>query len=202
MSIRFGKIDGMTELIADPHTGHVRFTRAGFHMVADAGLFSDGRYELLEGEIIKIMPNEPHTYVNSELVFVLAQAFGKDYVRVPSSLAARADSEPEPDASVTVKPRRDYVNSGIPSGSEFRLVVEVSDTTLSRDKGQKAKLYAEAGVPEYWVVDISGRKLLVHRDPVNNEYQSIQTYDDTQSVAPQTAPNHSINIGDILPPTE
>jgi Uma2 family endonuclease len=192
----------MTELIADPHTGHVRFTRAGFHMMADAGLFSDGRYELLEGEIIKIMPNEPHTYVNTRLLRALVECFGWDFVRVPGSLAASSDSEPEPDVSVTRQQGTAYLATGIPSGSEFQLVVEVSDSTLSRDKGQKAKLYAEARVPEYWVVDISGRKLLVHRDPINNEYQSIQTYDDTQSVAPQAAPNHPINIGDILPPTE
>ena len=85
-----------TPLIADPKTGHVRWTREGFRMMADAGLFADGRYELLEGEILKLMPNEPHSFVNSELVFLLANVFGSAYVRVPSSLAATADSEPEP----------------------------------------------------------------------------------------------------------
>ena len=150
-----------TPLSADPQTGHVRWTRDSFRMMEEAGLFSDGRYELLEGEIVKIMPNEPHTFVNSELVFLLANIFGSAYVRVPSSLAATETSEPEPDVSVTVKPRREYLKTGIPPGSEFRLVVEVSDSTLWRDKGQKAKLYAAAGVPEYWVVNLTGRTVIV-----------------------------------------
>lgn len=192
----------MEKLTADPQTGRVVWTREAFRMMQGAGIFSDGRYELLEGEIVKIMPNEPHTYVNSELVFLLAAAFGKDFVRVPSSLAAQGNSEPEPDVSVTVKPRREYVHGKIPPGSEFRLVVEVSDTTLWRDKGQKARLYAEAGVAEYWIVNLAGRTLIVHRNPVEGEYRSVQTYDDTQSVAPQAAPEHPIAIAEMLPPTE
>jgi Uma2 family endonuclease len=186
--------------ISNPQTGQVRWTREGFRMMAEAGLFADGRYELLEGEIVKLMPNEPHTFVNTELVRALVECFGWDYVRVPSSLAARPDSEPEPDASVTVKPRREYLTTGVPPGSEFRLVVEVSDTTLWRDKGQKAMLYAQAGVPEYWIVNLTGRTLIVHRNPVEGEYRSIQTYDDTQKIAPESAPGQFVVLAEILPP--
>lgn len=171
-------------------------------MMADAGLFADGRYELLEGEILKLMPNEPHSFVNSELVFLLANVFGSAYVRVPSSLAATADSEPEPDAAVTVKPRREYLKTGIPPGSEFRLVVEVSDSTLRRDKGLKAKLYAAAGVPEYWVVDLNGREVLVHRDPVEGAYQSTTTYTEHQTLSPQAAPDHAIDLSSLFPPLD
>lgn len=191
-----------TTLTADPETGHVRWTRDGFRMMQDAGLFEGGRYELLEGEIVKIMPGERHTFVNSELVFLLAKIFGSDYVRVPSSLVASATSEPEPDASVTIKPRREYLKSGIPPGSEFRLVVEVSDSTLWRDKGQKALLYAAAGVPEYWIVNLTGRTLIVHRQPGPDGYGSVVTYDETQSVSPQSAPDHAIALAEILPPLE
>ena len=189
-----------TTLIADPKTGHVRWTREGFRMMADAGLLAEGRYELLEGEIVKIMPNEPHTFVNTELIRVLVECFGWDYVRIPSSLAATPNSEPEPDASVTIKPRREYLKTGVPAGSEFRLVVEVSDSTLWRDKGQKATLYAVAGVPEYWVVNLTGRTLIVHRDPSGDAYQSIVTYDETQSISPEAAPHHAIALATILPP--
>lgn len=171
-------------------------------MMAEAGLFSDGRYELLEGEIVKIMPNEPHTFVNSELVFLLANIFGSAYVRVPSSLWASETSEPEPDVSVTVKPRREYLKTGIPPGSEFRLVVEVSDSTLWRDKGQKAKLYATAGVPEYWVVNLTGRTVIVHRRPVGEDYQSIVTYNENESISPEAAPDHTIALSEIFPPVE
>ncbi|WP_395141233.1 Uma2 family endonuclease [Armatimonas sp.] len=189
-----------TTLTADPETGHVRWTREGFRMMAAAGLFADGRYELLNGEIVKIMPNEPHTFVNMELLRALVECFGWDYVRIPGSLAASPTSEPEPDASVTIKPRREYLKTGIPPGSEFRLVVEVSDSTLGRDKGQKATLYATAGVPEYWIVNITGRTVIVHRDPSDDVYRSVITYDETQALSPQAAPEHSIVIAQILPP--
>ncbi len=191
-----------TPLIADRETGHVRWTRDGFRMMADAGLFADGRYELLEGEIVKIMPNEPHTFVNMELLRALVECFGWDYVRLPGSLAATPTSEPEPDVSVTVKPRREYLKTGIPPGSEFRLVVEVSDSTLWRDKGQKAKLYATAGVPEYWVVNITGRTVIVHRRPVGEDYQSIVTYNENESISPEAAPEHTIALVEIFPPVE
>jgi Uma2 family endonuclease len=192
----------MEKLTADPHTGRVVWTREAFRMMADAGIFSDGRYELLEGEIVKIMPNEPHTFVNTRLVFRMARAFGEDFVRVPGSLIAGPGSEPEPDVAVTRQRGEYYLRVGIPQGDEFRLVIEVSDTTLWRDKGQKATLYAGAGVPEYWIVNLSARTLIVHRNPALGEYRSIQTYDETQSVAPEAAPEHPVKISEILPPTE
>ena len=192
----------MEKLTADPQTGRVVWTREAFRMMADAGIFSDGRYELLEGEIVKIMPNEPHTYVNMRLLRVMVERFGWDFVRIPGSLAASPGSEPEPDVAVTKQSAEVYLQTGIPPGSEFRLVVEVSDTTLWRDKGQKAKLYAEAGVLEYWIVNLAGRTMIVHRNPVEGEYRSVQTYDETQSVAPQAAPDRAISIAEILPPRE
>ena len=190
----------MEKLTADPQTGRVVWTREAFRMMADAGIFSDGRYELLEGEIVKIMPNEPHTYVNTRLLRVMVERFGWNFVRIPGSLAASPGSEPEPDVAVTKQSGDLYLRTGIPTGDEFRLVIEVSDTTLWRDKGQKARLYAAAGVAEYWIVNLAGRTLIVHRNPVEGEYRSIVTYDDTQSVAPEAAPEHPIAIAEILPP--
>ena len=192
----------MEKLTADPQTGRVVWTREAFRMMADAGLFEGGRYELLEGEIVKIMPNEPHAFVNVKLLRAMVECFGWDFVRLPGSLAASPGSEPEPDVAVTKQSGEVYLQTGIPAGSEFRLVVEVSDTTLWRDRGQKARLYATAGVPEYWIVNLSGRTVIVHRNPVEGEYRSIETYDDTQSVAPQAAPEHPISIAEILPPLE
>ena len=136
------------------------------------------------------------------LVFALQKCFGWDCLRIRGSLIAGADSILEPDAAVTQHNNAFYLKTGTPCGEEFCLVAEVSDTTLWRDKGQKAKLYAEAEVPEYWIVNITGRTLIVHRNPVDGEYRSIQTYDDTQSVAPEAAPDHPITLSEILPPKE
>ena len=168
-------------------------------MMEEAELFTEGRYELVDGEVLRIMANEPHMLVNSTLLFLMGDIFGRQYVRI-GSLTADEYNEPQPDVAVTRGTTTAYLTKGIPSGSEFRLVVEVSDSTLWRDKGVKAKLYAAAGVPEYWVVNLIGRTVIVHRNPVGEEYRSITTYDETQSLSPEAAPEHSIAIAEILPP--
>jgi Uma2 family endonuclease len=195
-------LDAEITLGFDPETGHVRWTRASFRMLVEAGWLSEGHYELLEGEIVKVMPGEAHTFVNMRLLRYLVECFGWDHVRLPGSLAASETSEPEPSVSVTLQPGQAYLKSGIPPGSEFRLVVEVSDSTLWRDRGQKAKIYAIAGVPEYWVVNLPGRTVIVHRNPVGDEYRSVITLDETQSIAPQASPEHVVVIQHFLPPVD
>jgi Uma2 family endonuclease len=195
----------MGTLLALPihqESGRVRWTRDAFRMMSDAGLFEGGRYELIHGEILRQMPNEPHTWTNTNLIFALSDVFGRGYVRVPGSIAIDAENEPEPDAAVTVQETKEYLKTGIPPGSEFRLVVEVSDTTLARDRNEKAHLYAQAGIPEYWVINIKARTVIVHRDPVDEEYRNIQTYDETTSVAPLAAPTHLIALSALFPPVE
>lgn len=189
-------------LTADPVTGRVRWNRDAFQAMEAAGFFADGRYELLDGEIIQIMPNEPHTFVNMQLLRRLVEGFGWDYVRIPGSLAADEHNEPQPDVAVTVKRQQEYLATGIPGGSEFRLVVEISDATLSRDRGAKARLYAAAGVPEYWVVNLVGRTCIVHREPQDGEYRSIRTCGEDESVAPLAAPDYAIRLADVLPPAD
>lgn len=169
--------------------------------MVDTDLIADGRYELLEGEIVKITLSEPHTFVHTELTRELVECFGWDYVRVLGSLAIDEHSEPQPDVAVTRQPADAYLASGIPPGSEFRLVVEVSDSTLWRDRGQKARLYAAAGVPEYWVVNVTGRTVIVYREPVGDEYRSIVTHDESRSLTPIAAPESTIAIASFLPPT-
>jgi Uma2 family endonuclease len=181
-------------------SGRVRWTREAFRILSEAGLLEGGRYELIQGEILRQMPNEPHTWTNMMILRLLVEAFGWDYVRLPGSIAIDTENEPEPDAAVTVKETKEYLKTGIPGGDEFRMVVEVSDATLSRDRNEKARLYAQAAIPEYWVINIKARTVIVHRDPVDSEYRNIQTYDETASVVPLAAPTHSIVLSALFPP--
>jgi Uma2 family endonuclease len=183
-------------------SGRVRWTRDAFRMMSDAGLFEGGRYELIHGEILRQMPNEPHTWTNMMILRLLVEAFGWDYVRMPGSIAINSENEPQPDVAVTMQETTEYLKTGIPPGSEFRLVVEVSDTTLARDRNEKARLYAQASIPEYWVINIKARTLIVHREPVDGEYRNIQTYDETVSIVPLAAPTHQITLSALFPPIE
>ena len=78
------------------------------------------------------------------------------------------------------------------------MVVEVADTTISFDLATKSRLYARAGIIEYWVLDINKRRMIVHRDPREGRYHSVVAYGAEESVAPLAAPGSALRIGDVL----
>ena len=104
-------------------------------------------------------------------------------------------SVPEPDAAVIRAP----VGAGHPQADQAALVVEVSDTTLEYDMTAKAALYASAGIPEYWVIDLNERVLYAHRQPVGGAYTEIVRYAADESVAPLARPNAPVVVADLLP---
>ena len=89
--------------------------------------------------------------------------------------------------------------SGNPQPQDLQLVVEVSDTTLSFDLTTKASIYARAGIVEYWVLDIAGRRMIVHREPQGGRYVSVTAYSAEESVSPLAAPESSFRVGDAFP---
>jgi len=192
-----------TILDYDRETGRVIWSRDTFRALGQAGFLDDGRYELLEGEIVRIVPpNEPHNFVSMECVRVLVGFYGWDYVRMEGSVVVSDTSEPVPDVTVTNTPRSELVHRGIPEGSRIRLAVEVSDTTVARDLGQKAKLYAQVGVPEYWVIDVNRRCVVVHRLPSPDGYADIRTLFEGEMLALPEMPEDSggVEVAQLLPP--
>ncbi len=79
------------------------------------------------------------------------------------------------------------------------MIVEISDSTLAFDRHEKAALYASAGIPEYWVIDPTGRRLLVHRKPQPDGYGALETLAESESVFPLAAPGQSLAVCDLLP---
>lgn len=86
------------------------------------------------------------------------------------------------------------------------LVVEVSDTTLDFDRSKKASLYAQAGIPEFWIVDLSERKLEVYREPATDAtqpsghgYASVKVLGSRESMAPLAVPQAQVSVADLLP---
>ena len=122
-------------------------------------------------------------------------------VQLPMALAA--NSEPEPDVSVTPGSPRDFLGQ---HPATAVIVVEVSDTTLDYDRGPKAGLYAQAGIPEYWILDLADRVLEVHREPVamagqpfGHHYRSINRHTGADALTLLGAPGISIRVADLLP---
>jgi Uma2 family endonuclease len=163
-------------------------------------LLIPGTYELIDGEIVEKMgQNVPHAIACKKLLFALTLVFGVDYVFMPVSVVINNTNNPEPDASVTTRRDTEYLTRGNPTINEMRLVVEVSDTTLWYDCNTKMHLYCGANVPEYWVLDVTNRILIVHRNPTNTSYSDITEYNETQSIAPLSAPNSPIIVANLLP---
>jgi len=76
--------------------------------------------------------------------------------------------------------------------------MEVADSSLSTDCGEKAALYAEAGIADYWVVDIPGRSLIIHRDPEGNTYRDVRTLRENESITPICDPTTQLVVRDLF----
>ncbi len=145
----------------------------------DLGFFEGQRLELIDGDLIDKSGQTPvHACAVSVITIWLLNLYGA-FVRCQLPMeAAEADqekSEPEPDIAVLRQPITAFTNRH-PRGAHMLLAVEVSDTTLAFDRGIKAPLYARAGIPEFWVVDLKGRAIFVHRDPAAGIFRDIQRF--------------------------
>ena len=148
--------------------------------------------------------NPPHAIALELLVEVLRTAFGSGWrMRSQLPLVLGQETDPFPDlALVPGNPRA----APLSHPTTAALVVEVSDTTLAFDLTEKAELYATAGIPEYWVLDLNARQLHVFRDPAPLPanlgavaYQMRTTLNPNDTVAPLAAPNSLITVSDLLP---
>ncbi|HVF09521.1 MAG TPA: Uma2 family endonuclease [Abditibacteriaceae bacterium] len=182
----------------------MRWTKEQYYHMADMGWFDDKRVELIEGEIIEMSPVGSTHWACVELtVQALRAIFGPGYVvSAQNAFDAGEGAEPQPDIIVIPGSPRDYKDR-LPSVA--LLVVEVADTTLVSDRTQKAALYAKAGIPEYWIVNLLRRRLEVHRAPAAQPhkfgfgYNDVTTHSAADTVAPLAAPQSSIAVADLLP---
>lgn len=151
-----------------------RITVDEYYRMAEVGLLApDARVELIEGEIIDMPPIGPdHGSVVDKLTHLLVHAVGDHaIVRVQGAVRLSRASEPQPDVALLL-PRTDYYRAGHPSGDNTFLVIEVSDSTLRYDRNVKVPLYARHGVPEVWIVDITGNQVHFYRNPADGRYRN------------------------------
>ncbi len=149
------------------------FTREQYVRMAHADVFApDHNAELLCGGIyLRDSQSPAHAWALQRLNAKLVRALGGSAdVFVRASLAAGADSMPDPDLYIT-RPNADATDYP----DHALLVVEVADTSLATDRDIKGPLYAAAGVPEYWIVDLTHQVFEIYRDPRNGRYASLVT---------------------------
>jgi len=186
-----------------PLSNRVKWTLEEFERLTELGAFDGRRLELLDGEMTeKMSQNEPHASGVLLMQYKLLELFGRGFlVRVQLPMALQ-NSKPEPDACVT---------EGVPQGliplpSTALLVVEVADTTLDSDRDVKSHVYARAGIPDYWIVNLNARQIEVRRDPradptqpLGYAYGSLQTLGEADTIAPLSRLDAAFPVADALP---
>ena len=160
-----------------PNVTIAKWTLEQYHQMIDAGILDDQKVELLNGEIIEMSPEgEPHAYYASTVGDYLRNLLG-DRAKIrehhPITIPA-TQSEPEPDIAVVQPLGREYLQHH-PYPENIFWLIEFSNTSLKKDLDPKAKAYAVAGIPEYWVINLQTMELIVMRDPVNGAYRSQVT---------------------------
>jgi Uma2 family endonuclease len=183
------------------HVTHYRFTVDDYHAMADAGILKENaRVELVQGEIVEMAPmGDRHVSCVFRLTHKLATALDqRAIVSVQCSLRIDEYSEPEPDAML-LQWRDDYYASSRRAPADVLLIIELSDTTLLYDRNVKLPLYANAGIPEVWIVDLQSGQLEVFTEPSSEGYASSRTLGSGDSVSPSAFGDISLSVNEIIP---
>jgi Uma2 family endonuclease len=153
-------------------------TTSEYDRMIEAGIYTENdRIELLNGEIIEIMPKGPkHSVVNDSIIDLFTKTFGeKVYVRSQNPIILDNFSEPEPDIVLVKPPRRKYLENH-PTPADILLVMEISDTTLAYDRDDKAQAYSRNGIQQYLLLNLQNQTLEDYREPNADGYGAKRTY--------------------------
>jgi len=177
-----------------------RFTVADFYRMGEVGLLApDVRIELIDGELFEMPPIGPgHAGCVEEFVDILrARLPNTVLVRSQNPLSLGLRTEPEPDLAVVAR-STDFYRRRHPAAHDVLLVIEVSDTTLVYDRDVKGPLYARAGIPEYWIVNLVDAQVIVHREPKDGLYATVTTHAAGDALQPLAFPDVTVAVADIL----
>jgi Uma2 family endonuclease len=173
-----------------------RFTVEEYYRMAEAGILGPGdRVELIGGEVIeKVAIGPRHAACVRASSYVLQPALGaRAIVQVQGPVRLGSDDEPGPDLAVLRPPRGRYRVRHAEPG-DTRLVVEVADSTIEFDREVKLPLYARAGIPEAWLVDLDDEVLEVYRVPARRGYRETRRLDRDTPVALHAVPDVELAI--------
>ena len=183
-----------------------RWTRAEYERLVELALFRPGeRLELLDGQLVVREPQgSRHAATIRRVLAALRLALGEAWqIDSQLPLALDPDSEPEPDVAVVPGDPGAYAHA---HPSRAALVVEVAEASYRFDREAKLGLYARAGIPEYWIIDLARGVLEVHREPEPApgtpaawRYRVVATLAPPAAVTPLAAPGRAIAVADLVP---
>ena len=175
------------------------WTRAEYHRIGEMGLLADRRVQLIRGQVIEMSPMKSR---HATGIILMAEVFREilglqgGSIRQQLPLVLNSHSEPEPDLAVVSGSPRDYAQA---HPTTALLVGEVSDSTLKFDQQTKSALYAEAGIPEYWILNLVDNQVEVYRDPSPEGYQTRQVWGSQDLISSLINPDRRVSVSELLP---
>ena len=196
-----------TQTKAPPHSSSAlelplrRFTVAEYHAMAKAGILKKGdRVELIDGVVVAMAPiGNRHLAVVDRYTKVFVRAVGdRAIVRVQGSIVLGEHSMPEPDL-VILRERSDFYESDAAGPDDVLLLIEVADSSVDYDRGEKLPRYARAGIPEVWITVLPERIVEAHTEPADGRYTVRRTYAPGDTITPGCFPDITLPVSEILP---
>lgn len=178
------------------------WTVQDYRRMSELGILDPNeRTELIAGQIVLMTAKgTPHVVALQLLADNLrASLSNAALVRTQDPIQLDNFSEPEPDLAIVSGTILDYVDHH-PRPEDIHLVLEVADSTLKQDCEVKEKLYAQAGIPDYWVIDLKNRQVHIFRIPTPTGYSSHLILKESQAASPLAFPAIVIHLASILPP--
>jgi len=176
------------------------FNIAEYYRMAAAGvLLEDDRVELIEGEIIEMNPiGSRHAACVGRLTELLGRLAGDQAILwVQNPVQVNDYSEPLPDVAL-LKRRDDFYAQANPQATDVLLIIEVADSSVEYDHEIKLPLYARAGIPEVWLVNLPKDVIEIYTQPLNDTYREIRLVRRGESLASQSLPHLVIAVDSIL----
>ena len=177
-----------------------RFTVDEYHRMGEAGILNeDDRVELIRGEIVQMSPiGTRHAACVARLnEMLVGRLRGRAVVWPQNPLVVLPDSEPQPDI-ILLRHRTDFYAAELPRPDDVALLVEIADTSLRYDRRVKGPLFAEAGIRDYWIVDLGGDAMEVYRDPAASDFRAVERVGGGGTVTPLLFPDISLAVDQML----
>ena len=193
--------DGEAIMSVEVVSARRRFTREEYHRMGEVGILKPtDRVELIRGEIVEMSPiGKRHTaFVDNLNELLITRLTGRAIVSVQNPVALSDDTEPQPDLKVLRRRRPPYKEREA-FGEDTVLIIEVAETSLRYDRSTKLRLYAESGIPEYWIVDCAAESVEIHRTPQADGYRDVlRVADAGATVSPQAFPDLTLTLAEIF----
>jgi Uma2 family endonuclease len=190
----------MSVALAAPPIKRYRWSSTVFHAMVEKGILcEDEPIQLIEGELVTMSPvGAEHSGLVKKLAELLFDRLKKRaLISVQDPVHLDEFSEPEPDLALLTS-RADYYMRDLPRPADILLVIEVADSSLAYDRGVKMSLYANAGIPEAWIINLIDRWIEVYRDPSPAGYTTMLKILPGKTIAPQAFADVVVGVDELL----